>query len=360
MRPLSPVRALACGLILAAPGLGQGLPLGHTPSEDLDPGRIVVLNKAAHTANVVDVSSGEILATLKTGIGPHEVAIHPEGRFAVVADYGEQQPGNTLTVLDLNLLQVIGDTDLGAPVRPHGVVFEPDGKHLWISAETVRQAWRVAFPSGEVVAKVDSEANATHMVALAPDGRVYTANIGSGSASVIGPDDQGGFRLQVKVPTGGGAEGVCVTPNGRHVWVSNRADDSVSVIDAATLKVVHELPCAGFPIRAMASPDGRLVLVTSAIAGTLTLFDAVEPSLLGTIKMPFEVGEEGDAVLGQMGESSIPITVIVHPSGKLAFVANAAVDKVAIVDLIRRKVVGQLPTGRGPDGIAWVPSPKSE
>ena len=76
--------------------------------------------------------------------------------------------------------------------------------------------------------------------------------------------------------------------------------------------------------------------------------------------MPFEVGEEGDAVLGQMGESSIPIRVIVHPSGKLAFVANAAVDKVAIVDLIRRKVVGQLPTGRGPDGIAWVPSPKSE
>lgn len=340
----------------AADRASHELPTGFQAAPGVDAGRIVVLNKAAHTASVVDVTTGEILTTLKTGVGPHEVAVHPEGRFAVVADYGEAQPGSSLTVLDLDELKVVGSVDLGTPIRPHGVVFEPDGKHLWLSAETQRQVWRVSFPEGKVVAKVDSDASATHMVAWAPSGRVFTANIGSGSASVVERQDDGSFRLIAKVPTGGGAEGVCVTPNGKHVWVSNRADDSVSVIDASTLKVVKELPCAGFPIRAEASPDGRLVLVSSATGGAITLFDALDHSELARIVMPFEVGQDGDAILGQMGESSIPIGITLHPSGKLAFVANAAVDKIAVVDLVRRKVVAQLPTGRGPDGVAWVPS----
>lgn len=332
------------------------LPTGYIGAPGEDPGRIIVLNKAAHTASVVDVANGEILATLKTGIGPHEVAVHPDGRFAVVADYGEAQPGSSLTVLDLDELKVVGSIDLGTPIRPHGVVFESDGKHMWISAETQRQVWQVSFPEGKVVRKVDSEANATHMVAWAPDGRVFTANIGSGSTSVIGPRADGSLGLLAQIPTGGGAEGVCVTPNGAHVWVSNRADDSVSVIDAHSLKVVKELPCAGFPIRAEATADGRMVLVSSATGGAVTLFDAVDHSVLARIAMPFVVGEEGDAILGQMGDSSIPIGITLHPSGKLAFVANAAVDKIAVIDLLRRKVVAQLPTGRGPDGVAWVPT----
>ena len=364
--PLRPVALAVLAGLASAPLAAQEaaapapeLPVGYTAPGQEDAGRVIVLNKAAHTAMVIDVATGETLATLKTGVGPHEVAVHPEGRFAVVANYGEQEMGSSLSVIDLATLELVGGIDLGAPIRPHGLAFEPDGKHLWVSAEVVRQAWRVSFPGGEVVAKVDSEANATHMVAWAPNGRVFTANIGSGSTSVIGPDGEGGFKLLAKVPTGAEAEGVCVTPDGRHVWVSNRREGTVSVLDAESLKLVTELPCEGFPIRAMASPDGRLVLVTSAIAGKLSLFDAVEPAFLGAIEMPFQVGEEGDAILGQMGESPIPIGVSLHASGKLAFVANAAVDRVAVVDLIRRKVVAQLPAGRGPDGIAWVPSPRA-
>lgn len=352
------VAALASVASLTSAAPAQDLPTGYQAAPGEDAGRIIVLNKAAHTAHIVDVATGERLAELKTGVGPHEVAVHPEGRLAVVADYGEQQPGSTLTVLDLKTLKVVGDIDLGAPIRPHGLAFEPDGQHIWVSAETVRQAWRVRFPDGEVVAKVDSQANATHMVAWAPNGRVFTANIASGSTSVMGPRDDGSYALLAQVPTGAGAEGVCVTPNGQHVWVSNRGEGSVSVLDADSLEVLKTLTCEGFPIRAMASPDGRMVIVSSATAGKITLFDAQDLSLLGEVKMPFEVGEEGDAVLGQMGESSIPIGVAIHPNGKLAFVANAAVDRVAVVDLMRRKVVAELPTGRGPDGIAWVPTPQ--
>lgn len=366
MRPSRPSALAPVLLALAAPWSAaqqEGLEAPFDPAAALptawpaapgeQAGALIVLNKGADTATLLDVASGATLATLPTGVGPHEVVITPDGRYAVCADYGNQQPGRSLTVIDLTSFEVAEPLDLGEAIRPHGLVFEPDGKHLWVSAETVRQAWRVAFPSGEVVARVPSEAAATHMVARAPDGRVVTANIGSGSASVLGPGEDGAWQLIAQVPTGEGAEGVCVLPDGGSYWVSNRGADTVSVIDPKQLRVVATLPCAGFPIRAEATPDGRLVLVSSATAGTLTLFDAHARERLDVLRMPFTPDGQGDALLGSMGASPIPIGIALHPNGKTAYVANAAVDRVAVVDLVRRKVVAALPTGRGPDGIAW-------
>jgi YVTN family beta-propeller protein len=344
----------------AAAGLTQALhrelPSFYSGAPGEDSGRLIVLNKAAHTATLLDVASGKQLAELATGEGPHEVAISLDHHWAVVADYGESQPGSTLTVIDLHKLEVARKIDLGAAIRPHGLAFEADGEHLWVSAEAKKQIWRLQFASGKVVDRVDSDADATHMVAVAADGRIFTANIGSGSTSVVQAQVGGGYRLQAQVATGAGAEGVCVAADGT-IWVSNRGADRVSVIDPKTLEIIAQLPCAGFPIRAMATADGRLVVVSSATAGKITLFDVLDRKALASIKMPFEAGPQGDAILGKLDDSSIPIGISLHPSGKLAFVANAAVDRVAVVDLVRRKVVAALPTGRGPDGIAWFPSP---
>ena len=58
---------------------------------------LVVLNKAEATASLIDLASGEVRATLPTGVGPHEVAISPDGKLALVADYGQQTPGSSLT-----------------------------------------------------------------------------------------------------------------------------------------------------------------------------------------------------------------------------------------------------------------------
>ncbi len=329
-----------------------------TAAEDL--GRLVVLNKAAHTANVIDVASGKTLATLKTGQGPHEVAVHPGGRFAVVADYGERTPGSSLTVIDLRDLEVVRKIDLGEGVRPHGLRFEAGGKYLWITAETVQQAWRIQFASGRIDQKVTTGAQATHMIALGRRGLVFTANIGSGSMSVLQRSlrDNGlpQWKLAAEIKTGAGAEGICVSADGRQVWVTNRQADTVSVYDVEKAEIVAELPCPGFPIRAEASADGRLVVVSCATAAEVALFDAIDLKPLARIPMKLGEVQGGDAVLGSFGDSATPIGIALHPNGKTAYVANAAVDQVAILDLVRRKVVGSVKTGRGPDGIAWIPS----
>ena len=44
------------------------------------PGTLVVLNKAARTASLIDLATKKSVATIPTGDGPHEVAVSPDGR----------------------------------------------------------------------------------------------------------------------------------------------------------------------------------------------------------------------------------------------------------------------------------------
>lgn len=49
---------------------------------------------------------------------------------------------------------------------------------------------------------------------------------------------------------------MALAPDGRHVWTTNRAADTLAVIEIATDTVVQTLPCRGFPIRVQFTPDG--------------------------------------------------------------------------------------------------------
>ena len=68
----------------------------ETPSPAL-----LVLNKADQTLAIVDPASGKVVARVSVGEGPHEVTVSADGKFAYVGNYGQQTPGNTISVVDL-------------------------------------------------------------------------------------------------------------------------------------------------------------------------------------------------------------------------------------------------------------------
>ncbi|MBM4193945.1 MAG: hypothetical protein FJ202_06130 [Gemmatimonadetes bacterium] len=70
---------------------------------------LVAGNKPANTVTLVDLASGTTLATLPTGLGPHEAAASRDGKWAVVTDYGTgPNPGNSLTLVDVGARTVAG------------------------------------------------------------------------------------------------------------------------------------------------------------------------------------------------------------------------------------------------------------
>ena len=313
---------------------------------------LVVANKAEATVSLVDIATGAVRATLPVGEGPHEVAISPDGRLALVGNYGVRNaPGSSLTLIDVPGAAVVRTIDLGEYQRPHGIVWLADGIRAVVTAETNKALLVVDTAGGEVVSAVDTDAEISHMVAVTPDGsRAFVANIRSGSVTVV--DLRTNTRVD-NLPTGEGAEGVAVTPDGATVWVTNRAADSVTVLDARSLEVLATLESPSFPIRAVATADGRRVLVTNARSGDVSVFDAATRTLERRLSLRVEASEVEGRLFGDaFGTSSVPIGIVVTPDGTRAFIAHSNADQISVVDLESWKVIGALKAGKEPDGMA--------
>ena len=158
--PRSPARLALIGTValvaaFAEPAAAQSAQ-GRT-------GTLVVLNKGAATATFVDVASGETVATLPTGQGPHELAMTGDGRWAVSTDYAG---GNSLTVFDVAGARVAGTVDLAAHPRPHGAFFLPGDSILAVTSEASRSVVLVQPFRGEILGTVGTGAEGSHMVAV--------------------------------------------------------------------------------------------------------------------------------------------------------------------------------------------------
>lgn len=319
-------------------------------------GTLIVLNKSGASASLVDVGTGGELLKLPTGAGPHEIAVSPDGRTAVVADYGSaERPGHTLTVIDLPGAGVVKTVNLEGYHRPHGIQFHPDGTKVFVTAEQEQVVLIVDVGAGKVVQAVPTGQDVSHMLVLSPDAkRCYVANIGSGSVTVI--DAMAGEAI-VSIPTGAGAEGIDISPDGGEVWVSNRSADTLSVIDTESLEAVDTIPCAEFPIRLKFTADGRHVLVSNARSGDVAVFDAATRREIDRISMKIGLLERRDSRLMHDGaeDDPEPVGILVTPDGGRAYVAGTNADIVTLLNLKGWNVAGRLVAGQEPDGLGYSP-----
>jgi len=126
----------------------------NRPDVSARAGLVIVANQQGASATVLDAASLKTLATLPVGVGPHEVAVSYDGRWAVVSNYGDRTTqGNTLSVIDLTAAgapTVSRTIDLGQYHRPHGVAFVGSGNKLAVTSETSQALLIVDFATGRV------------------------------------------------------------------------------------------------------------------------------------------------------------------------------------------------------------------
>ncbi len=324
-----------------------------TTGSGVAPGTLLVLNKTDGTLSFLNDSTGESLAVCGTGIGPHEIAVAPNQRIAIVADYGSAaRAGNTLTVIDLEHRFPIDKIDLGSHTRPHGIVFVGD-ERVFTTSEDTHALLEIDVAGRKLVRAMATEQELSHMVVVTPDKqRAFVANIRSNSVSVL---ELATGKLLAKLDTGKGSEGIDVSPDGREVWVCNREADSLSVIDPVKLDVVTDIACAKFPIRVKLTPDGKRALVSNAQSGDVAVLDVATKKEVARIAMGGRAGSDADQRIlgGQFGDSPAPIGIVITPDGKRAFVANTSADFVTVLDLEKLALAARFHAGREPDGLGW-------
>lgn len=332
---------LAVRAPLAAQGAGESL---------------IVLNKAEATASIIDLATGRVAYSLPVGNGPHEVAVSIDGATAVACNYGTAQaPGSSLTVLDLAGRKVERTIDLGTYRRPHGIAWLPDNRRVVVTVEANQAVLVIDVRAGTVERAIATNEAGTHLLVRSRDGsRVYTANIGAGSVSML--DVVAGTLLKT-TRLGRGPEAIDLSPDGKELWTADRPLERVFMLDAATLDTITSAATGKFPNRLKFTPDGRFVLLSNAQSGYVGIYDVKRRAEIGRIPFAVDSALLRPQMLGaQMGTSATPLGIVLHPGGARAWVALAAMDRIAEVDVEKRTVVRLLQAGREPDGMALIPA----
>jgi YVTN family beta-propeller protein len=315
---------------------------------------LIVLNKSDNTASILEAKTGAARATVPVGKGPHEVEVLSDGRTAAVSNYGSrEEPGRTLTLIDLEKRAAVATIELPDGARPHGLKALSDGR-LLVTAEGLKELLIVDPKARRVAARVPTACEISHMVAASIDGkRAYVANIGSGSVTVV---DLAEAKKIKDIPTGEGAEGIAITPDGREVWVVNRAADTVSIVDTKTLEISATVKVPQFPIRVKITPDGKRALVSCARSGDVAVIDTASRREIKRIAIDREAvpGSETRLFSTQFGKSPTPVGLLIAPDGKRAWVASTNADVVSVLDLVSLALVGRITAGKEPDGLAGV------
>ena len=289
---------------------------------------LVVLDKDDSELAIVDPATLNVVAKVKTGPIPHEVAVSADGKIAVVTNYGAHQDGTTLSVIDLEAQKEIHRVELKGLVGPHGVQFV--GGKAWFTAEGSKTIARYDPVTNKVDWTHEIGQNRTHMLVVAGDKKtIYTANVNSDSVTAVESRDAGAQWPNTVIAVGKGPEGIDLSPDGKEVWAANSGDGTVSVIDTATKKVVATVGVGTkHSNRVKFTPEGKLVLLSDLGSGELVVMDARARREVKRLKL---------------GSSTEGILIV--PDGRRAFVAVSGDNKVAVVDLKTLEVTGTIEMG---------------
>jgi YVTN family beta-propeller protein len=230
---------------------------------------------------------------------PYNMYYTPDGRFAVVVAEREARL-NFLNAADMKPIASV-------PVPCHGVDhmdFSANGRFLIASCEFAGTLVKVDVSTRQTLGTLSLEAGGMPQdVRSSPDGRLfYVADMTANGVYVIEPYS---FRRLEFIPTGKGAHGISLSRDAKKMYVSNRGEGSVSVVDLATRKPIDKwnIPGGGSPDMGGLSADGDRLWLSGRYNREVYAFDTRDGRLLARIKVG--KGPHGLAVYPQPGRYSL-------------------------------------------------------
>ncbi len=315
---------------------------------------------------------------LEVGDFPVNIALHPDGRHAVIlhCGYGPHE----LVVIDIDTRRVLSRTRVEEAFQ--GMAFTADGRRLVVSggaAETIllfRFEAGVLVPAGTVALRDEKIRGIPCGIALGPDDRLYVANVWGHSVSSVDLGPAGGaatvgqeLLLSDKAPATPPAAPATtddpsitkradvllerVVAEAPHPWtclldaprkrlyVSLWAQAAVAVIDVAAdeWKVVGRIEVEEHPNEMALTPDGRRLCVANANRNSVSVIDtdtmAVTETLVATLAPDSPPG-------------NTPNSLAVSPDGTRLYVSNANINALSVWDIAepgKARSLGFIPVG---------------
>ena len=182
--------------------------------------------------------------------------------------------------------------------------FSADGRFLIASCEYDGKLLKIEYESRKILGvAATGRHDVPQDVRLSPDGTFfYVADMHANGVHVIDPVK---FKRIGFLPTGKGAHGLYVSRDSSVLYISNRGEGSISVLDFATRKLVAKwrLPHGGSPDMGGVSADGKVLWLSGRYNPRSTRSTLSSGKLLARIAVG--KGPHGLCVYPQPGRYSL-------------------------------------------------------
>ena len=267
------------------------------PSWDLK--TLWVNNDVGNSLTPIDPATGKVGKTIPVH-DPYNLYFTPDGRYAIVMASLDRQ----LVFRDAHTMAI----KKAVPVSCYGVNhadFSPDGRYFIVSCEFSGELLKVDTAKMEVVGqqKLPLEGAMPQDVKIAPDGKTwYVADMVANGVWELDGDTFGTPKL---LKTGAGAHGLYVSRDSKDLYITNRGEGSVSILDFRTGRLVDKwhIDGGGSPDMGGVSADGKVLWLSGRYNSEVYALDTRTGRTLA--KIPVGAGPHGLCVYPQPGRYSL-------------------------------------------------------
>ena len=305
---------------------------------------LIVANRSSHEVTFVDLASGNVVASAKTGEGPHLLSNVSDGQV-LATGFGRfpkahaepvssrpplvVSPNSRLTLIDTDKRVVVLDRRIEDCARPHASWIIED--RAYVTCEREKQVHVVSLDTLQTIERLETLQEGSHVLAFEPVSRTLVAsNVDSGSITLIDVD-RGDARV---VKLAAGSEG-SLAIDGR-VWIANAKAGSVSIVDPGAGKMTEHIDSAClFPIS-----------LSSDFLGQVWVACFASTELIAISRDDFTVKR-------RIRLADQPLNLVTHPTLNLAYVSLPRQNAIAEIDLTSGEELRRIQVGIEPDGLRW-------
>jgi YVTN family beta-propeller protein len=269
-----------------------------------------IINQVA----VIDTRSWAVKSYIDTGVKPTSITLQRDQKYVWIGHEGTQPAAGGVTVIDTGTLKVAAQFSTGA--GSHEIVVSSDNRFAFVSN---REGKTVSIVDVQKLIKINDVKVGSNPVSLALSElskAIYAVSETDGSVAVI--DAQGQLLTRIKVKPG--SRLLRFAPGGRYGFVLNTKESTVSIFDAASNRMLHE-------VKVGKAPDQVIFSDTFAFIRSLDT-ESVNMIRLSTIGTEVDITEFPGGQ-GIPKEGSLPVkadSIVLAPEGNAVVLANP-VDK---------------------------------
>jgi YVTN family beta-propeller protein len=307
------------------------------PQVAADPPRVYVPNTGSNSVSVIDPTSYKVIQTIPVGVQPQHVS--PSWDLKTL--WVENDRGNSLTPINPATGAV------GAPVPvddPYNLYFTPDGTRAVVMAEALH---RMDFRDAQTMAlqrSVTVPCDGLNHLDFSPDGRTAVASCEFDGQLLQIDMTPGQERVVQAIKVGGMPQDVKLAPDASVYYVADMAKNGVHVVDATSFKELEFIKTGKGAHGLYPSRDATKLYVSNRGEGSLSVIDFATRQVIA--KWVFD-GGHGSPDMGG-----------VSADGKILWLSGRYDGEMyAISTETGKLVVPPIAVGNGPHGACVWPQP---